>query len=70
MVSVVRQDVHKALLEYMDDSDIPSEYGGKSKMHLYETEPEQRLRQHVEKVQGNHISAARSWRLSSEDLDS
>lgn len=53
MCVCVEQDVHKALLEYLDDEDIPVEYGGKSEKHLYETEPEKRLRQQVKKVTNN-----------------
>ena len=63
------QDVHKALLEHMDDKDIPSEYGGKSEKHLYETEPERALKRRVEEVKGSSMSPMRSWRLSSDDLD-
>ncbi|EIE24004.1 hypothetical protein COCSUDRAFT_62530 [Coccomyxa subellipsoidea C-169] len=64
-----KEDVHKALLEYMDDKDIPSEYGGKSEKQLYETEPERALKRRVEEVKGSNMSPMRSWRLSSDDLD-
>ena len=44
------QELHKNLLEEIEDEHIPAEYGGKETRHLYETEHEMALRQLVKKL--------------------
>ena len=44
------QELHKRLLEEMDDEHIPVEYGGKEVRHLYDTEHETAVRQLAEKL--------------------
>lgn len=44
------QELHKNLLEELDDGQIPAEYGGKETRHLYDTEHEVALKQLVEKL--------------------
>ncbi|CAL5227775.1 g10795 [Coccomyxa viridis] len=44
------EELHKRLLEEMDDEDIPVEYGGKETRHLYDTQHETAVRQLAEKL--------------------
>ena len=44
------QELHKRLLEEIDDEHIPVEYGGKESRHLYNTEHEAAGRQLAEKL--------------------
>lgn len=44
------QELHKNLLEEVDDEHIPVEYGGKESRHFYETEHEQAIRRLVQKL--------------------
>lgn len=48
------------MLEYMEDADIPREYGGQNDKHLYESEQELALRRHVEKVNRKQQTTPRS----------
>ena len=44
------QELHRRLLEELQDEDIPAEYGGKEIRHFYKTEHEMALRQLVKKL--------------------
>lgn len=60
LIELLPQEAHKLLLEYMEDADIPREYGGQNDKHLYESEQEQALRRQVEKVNRKQQPTPRS----------